>query len=284
MRLRQISRQMLVCTGALALVACGGGGGGPRVAAIPAAPTPTPTPTPFPVNIFPNPKPETYATVSVFADQPNIRYNPGGYYEAEFPGATWTRLAIPGNVVPQDPATFNLFQTVPGGHNVAIGLARLRGYQYSEWANNGAFAFGSATPAGSVPVTGSGNYHGEVIGSSDILQDDFLVGGKVAVAIAGSVDLQFHFGSGSLGGSMTVKTDPYVGPVDLGTFAFRDTVYSVGSPTYSGAFQTSATGQNAFLGRFTGPHAEETIGGWALPFQYSADGLVHQAWGAWIAK
>ena len=142
----------------------------------------------------------------------------------------------------------------------------------------------TASTIAATPAIGTASYHGEVVGSSDVLQDDFLVGGKVSVAIAGSVDLQFNFGAGSLNGSMTIRTDPYVGPVDLGTFAFRDTVYSVGSTTYSGAFQTSAAGQNSFLGRFTGPHAEETIGAWTLPFVYSTDGHIHQATGAWIAK
>jgi hypothetical protein len=43
-------------------------------------------------------------------------------------------------------------------------------------------------------------------------------------------------------------------------------------------------GPNFFLGQFTGPNAQETIGAWALPFIYSDDGQVHQAMGAWIAK
>ena len=77
----------------------------------------------------------------------------------------------------------------------------------------------------------------------------------------------------------------------LGKFDFTNTVYSAGSATYSGKFNTSVSGQNYFLGQFTGPHAEETIGAWALPFIFdkgsatmTADGKAHQAFGAWIAK
>ena len=48
---------------------------------------------------------------------------------------------------------------------------------------------------------------------------------------------------------------------------------------------------NSLAGQFTGPTAQETIGNWAMPFilnksnnEVVADGLSHQAFGAWIAK
>jgi hypothetical protein len=68
-------------------------------------------------------------------------------------------------------------------------------------------------------------------------------------------------------------------------------MFSRGSTTYSGRFDTPVVGQNFFLGRFTGPGAEETIGSWALPFLFDKggefvkpDGQVHQAFGAWMAR
>jgi hypothetical protein len=77
----------------------------------------------------------------------------------------------------------------------------------------------------------------------------------------------------------------------LGTFSFKDTVFSAGSTAYSGKFDTAAAGDDFFLGKFTGPHAEETVGAWALPFvlntgngTITADHQTHQAFGAWIAK
>jgi hypothetical protein len=209
------------------------------------------------------------------------------------PGADYDRLVTLTGFIPQHPDTNNQFQPASAAQNEAFFFtsnSRLSGYLYSEMAvwstqtRSGFVAFGSATPSGAVPVTGTAAFQGVVEGYSDILQDDFLVGGKVAVAVAGSVGLQFDFGAGTLAGSMSLRTDPFAGPVDLGTFAFKDTVYSTGSLTYSGTFQTPAVGQNFFLGRFTGPHAEETIGAWALPFHYSVDNQTHQAFGAWIAK
>jgi hypothetical protein len=297
-------RTILLSAMALCLAACGGGGGGGSGINSTPPPTPTPTPAPAPaganVVIFPSPTPQTYASVgvnshfsTVDSDQAHIRYNPGGYYEIQMPGAAWDRLITAKGVIPQDPQTNNNFQPASAGQNEAhfiTYLARLSGYQYSEMAgwsdlgNSGLIAFGSATPAGAAPMAGSATYNGIVSGSSDILQFDGLAGQYIDTAIGGSVQLAFNFGAGTLAGSMTLRTDPYVGPVNLGTFAFKDTVFSAGGVTYSGAFDTAAAGRNFFLGRFTGPNAEETIGAWALPFLFSGDGATHQAQGVWIAK
>ena len=277
---------------ALALTGCAGGGGMDSESATPTPmPTPTPTPTPsanpasWTVNIFPSPKPETYVSIGQVDASllPQIRYSTAGYYEIKMAGKDWDRLVFPANVIPQDPATFNYFVGQNGTGSLGINLTRLRGYQYSEMTYYG-MAFGSATPSGAVPVAGNGAYHGEVAGWTDILEPDNLIGGKVPVGALGSVDLSFNFAAGSLSGSMTLRTDPYGPSTDLGTFAFKDTVFSVGSTTYSGSFDTSIAGQNFFLGRFTGPHAEETIGAWAVPFNYTVDGQAHQAIGAWVAK
>jgi len=216
------------------------------------------------------------------ADQIHVRYTADGHYELQVPGKDFERLAFPSNVIPQYPDTFNYFVT-PDGDILSINLSRLDGYKYSEVAD-GLFGIGSATPQGGVPVAGSASYDGAVTGISDITQQDFLVGGLVAVPVSGSVNLRFDFAAGTLDGSMSLQAEPYSGSVDIGTFAFKDSVYSSGSLTYSGRFETSAAGQSLFVGLFTGPHAEETIGAWALPFIYSADGLTHHARGAWIAK
>ena len=132
-------------------------------------------------------------------------------------------------------------------------------------------------------MTGSATYNGLIGGTSDVKGTDDNLSGPYDVAISGSVKLTFNFGIGTLGGSMTAILSPrYSNAVPLGTFTFADTVYSAGSTNYSGRFDTSAGGANYFLGRFTGPNAQETIGAWALPFSHS--GQSHQGFGAWIAK
>jgi hypothetical protein len=90
---------------------------------------------------------------------------------------------------------------------------------------------------------------------------------------------------------MTVGLDSDAGSLSLGTFAFKNSVFSIGSTDYSGKFDTSASGSNLFFGKFTGPNAEETIGAWGLPFvldtgnaAITADHKTHQLFGAWIAK
>lgn len=315
----------------IALSACGGGGGGTRLASTPTPPPSPPPPAPPPaepppVKIFANPTPVQYASVgasvsgpggnldtydsptatfgpisSADAAQPHIRYNAAGYYEIEMPGAAWDRLVhYKGIVGPSSDNNYFQPQSVAQNQGYIVTTnSRDRGYIYSELAGWGSFAasrwgyvaFGTATPEGSVPVTGSASYSGLVSGSTDIMVADNLYGGYFPMNVDGTVSLNFDFGAETLGGSMTLSMPDGMNPVEIGTWAFRDTVYSAGSTTYSGSFDTTALGQNFFLGRFTGPSAEETIGAWALPFVFNRggefvtpDGQPHQAFGAWIAK
>jgi hypothetical protein len=118
---------------------------------------------------------------------------------------------------------------------------------------------------------------------------DNLYGGYYPLSTDGFVTLDFDFGAGKLAGKMDLFLPDGMNAAPLGSFAFRDTVLSSGS--YSGSFDTAVHGQNFFLGRFTGPNAQETIGAWAIPFVFNqngqylhGDGQSHQAFGAWIAK
>jgi hypothetical protein len=328
MTIRNIGAALAGVT-AVGLSACGGGSGGTRVASTPTPPPSPPPPSPPagppPVKIFANPTPVEYASVGASvsgpggnldtyssasatlgpvsasdADQPHIRFSAGGYYEIEMPGTAWDRLVHYKGLV--NPSTDNnYFQPASVAQNQAylITASLISGYTYSElggWGSSAAsrwgyVAFGTPTPNGAVPVTGSASYAGTVIGSTDIMVADNLYGGYFPLNVDGTVELNFNFGAGTLGGSMALSLPDGMNPMEIGTWAFRDTVYSAGSTTYSGSFDTNALGQNFFLGRFTGPSAEETIGAWALPFVFdrggesvTPDGQTHQAFGAWIAK
>jgi hypothetical protein len=123
------------------------------------------------------------------------------------------------------------------------------------------------------------------------MQADNLYGGYYPLPVDGFVTLNFNFANGTLAGAMDLYGPDGMNPFKIGTYAFKDTVYSAGSTTYSGKFETGSAGDNFFLGRFTGPAGQETIGAWALPFVFTnggefvpADGDTHQAFGAWIAK
>jgi len=308
MRILAVCKSLLVTAGSAAVAACGGGGGGGGVESTP-PPPPPPPPQSAAVTIFSNPTPGTFASASVSgtitgagtslgvgsvskadADQVHIRYSSDGNYEIQMPGGAFEKLTFAKGVVPQDPETFNFFQPASAPQNGAYLItenARLQGYSYSElaaWFGGGSrigeVAFGMPTAAGQVPVSGSASYSGIVGGTSDVVAFDSFDGYYLS-RVTGSVDLSFDFAKGSLGGSVDLSLSAF-STTSLGTFNFTDTVFSAGSTTYSGKFQTAASGQNYFFGQFTGPHAEETIGAWALPFQY--DGGAHQAFGAWIAK
>jgi hypothetical protein len=244
----------------------------------------------------------TFGTISTAdADQAHIRYNAGGYYEIEMPGTAWDKLVHYKGIVGPS-ADNNYFQPQSVAQNLGYLVttnSRDQGYTYSElgsWGSSAAsrwgyVAFGIPTPDGGVPASGSASYSGLVYGSTDILVADNLYGGYFPLSVDGKVDLNFNFGAGALDGSMSLSIPDSLNPVAIGTWAFRDTIFSAGSTTYSGRFDTSALGQNFFLGRFTGPSAQETIGAWALPFVFNQggaavtpDGQTHQAFGAWIAK
>ncbi|RIX26787.1 HupA family protein [Sphingomonas edaphi] len=128
-------------------------------------------------------------------------------------------------------------------------------------------------------MAGSATYDGYFSGQTNLLQQDYLVGGT-----GGSVNLQFDFGAGTLGGAIHPYLNTFESVYDLGMLSFVDTVYSSGTANFSGRFNTSLVGPNSFLGLFTGPNAEEVIGRWEFPFVYPADGKTYDATGAWIAK
>lgn len=299
----------------LMLAACGAGGGAQIASTPPPPASPPPPPAAAAITIFAHPNPETYAVVgasisgpggnldtyesadsrfgtvsSAASGLPQIRYTSAGNYEIKMPGSDWDRLVPYAGLV--DPgADNNYFQPASIAQNygyLATSNTRLDGYSYSEmgsWGSSAAgewgyIAFGDATPAGGVPIAGAATFTGIAIGSADIMSHDYLYGGYVTEFLTGTVTLNFNFGQGTLDGAMDLQ--------QLGKFDFTQTVFSVGGTTYSGKFDTSAAGDNYFVGSFTGPKAEETIGAWALPFVYTsgsgADNQTHQAFGAWVAK
>ena len=320
MFIRFSSKLAALAGAALVLGACGGGGSNAFRPQPTPTPTPTPPPPPPPaapaVVIFSEPVPQDYAVVGVSANagsftappydvdftpatsaessQPRIRYTSAGTYEVQLPGSGYAQV-IHDPAVPNPTSANTIFrlQSQASASLVTTGSYN-RGYLYSEvakWSRPdldfayttdlGYFAFGTPTPAGGVPVAGNASFQGDVFGITD-LRNGLCDCSNFPAEVEGSVALNFNFGTGTLGGSMSIALSSGWGPVALGNYQFVQTVYSTGSSTYSGRFGTSLSGDNFFLGRFTGPNAQETIGAWAVPFQYSEG--TYQAIGAWIAK
>lgn len=282
-------RPILLAT-AFALAGCGGdsGYGVASTPPPPVTPTPTPTPTPAAPPIIPAATTSQQFAVAGSAhpyagigaprmdaiDQLQVRYvQSANSYEVQLPNSeTWSGISF----------------TTPGcgcegyGGDTAFMWLRSRGYQYSrliDWSdqfmtNYGYEAVGVATPLGGVSTTGTASYSGEIEGQTS----EFSNG----LTVFGGIQLSFDFGAGSFSGSIHPYLEPSDYPIDIAPISFRDTVYSTGSTTFSGKFDTNLAGVNSFSGLFAGPNAQEVIGNWALPYQSPIDGKTYQADGAFV--
>jgi hypothetical protein len=208
------------------------------------------------------------------ADQLQVRYlASSGSYEIEVPQSkTWIGLTGKSEV-----------EASGGGISVTIPYLN---YQYSaplEWFTDdsltGVEAVGIATPAGAVPVTGSASYSAYAYGRTSETNKPL-----VDPLVLGDMTLNFDFARGSLSGNLTFMLDPEWNEYGLGPFEFRETVYSTGSTNFSGKFDTDLPGVNSFSGLFTGPHAEELIGNFAVPYRSPINGQTYQADGVFVGK
>ena len=103
--------------------------------------------------------------------------------------------------------------------------------------------------------------------------------------VFGTVSLAFDFGAGTLSGEMRPEIAPDWDAVSLGTYSFRDTVYSTGGKSFSGAFTVpGSTAHSFFLGNFTGPKGVELAANWLAPFRNPANGMWGTMSGVWVAK
>jgi len=184
------------------------------------------------------------------------------------------------------PETDQWFQYHPSGGGALVDV-RSTGTQYSallSWLDGATFfgteAIGIATPASGVPVSGSASYSGQIAGDTPEIHSN------VGLGVRGAIELSFNFGLGSLSGSVTptLFSAQNLTTYDLGTLNFVQTVYSTGSTTFSGKFDTALPGMNSLSGQFTGPHAEELIGNFAFPYRSPIDSQTYQADGAFVGS
>ena len=299
---------VLAAASILALSACGGGGSS-HVESTPTPPSPPPPP-PAPPPPPPPATPVIFPAVTASTDFATLGYQSDGHpiqtgsligsgfsvsYDAQSndyvmdvpasePGVfeakntgerywngTLLELAFGG----EQPITLNVFR--PGSQN--FDFPNLKYTSFAEYgAASGKFgemAFGLATPASAMPLTGSATYNAFAAGQTDL-----------GYPIRGDVLLQFNFGAGTLSGSF----DPYIydllaGNTPLGHYDFTNTVYASGSPTFSG--QLSRAGvveRGTFDGRFTGPQAEELMARWTAPLPDPATNTTSQMFGVWVGK
>jgi hypothetical protein len=101
--------------------------------------------------------------------------------------------------------------------------------------------------------------------------------------VIGTIALDFDFASGSLSGSISPRISVRTHVHSLPTLSFSHTVYSSGSTTFSGTFDTTIAGVNSFAGLFAGPSANEVVGSFAFPYLSPHDQSPQQASGAFTA-
>ena len=298
--------RLLMAGAALSLAACGGGGGDhvnatPTPAPAPApAPPPTPTPTgplppahiglvssaPFAVQAasgasfanvqFSYDAADNVYLISLPGFQPgyldNTGYNGSAGQVATSSTSQVAELSfgLPQSVsvtMPVPGSTFSPFTYTSFGFWSEPGKDGATGY----------FAYGIPTAAGDVPITGSASYNAGIYASTNSIPG-YEIGGPVA--------LQFNFGVGTLSGSMHPQIiDGFDGVfVDFGQYDFSQTVYSVGSTTFSGKFIVPGLpgADSSFEGNFTGPGAAELMARFQTPFVVS--GQQGTMSGIWIGK
>jgi hypothetical protein len=297
-------RSILLAAVALCLAACGGGGGGGS--GINSTPTPTPTPTPAPtssaVTIFPGINVSTeFATIGVEANNRSpstltntgfsVRYDAStGLYVMDFPStqagefhqydgsspnATWWSGELSTSAAGWMSSVSVLKPTNP---QLQLTYTTLAGYDTSGMSPEpfGWVAFGTATPAGAVPVTGSATYQAFVRGSS--IDANYHV--------EGAATLEFNFGAGTLAGHLDpLLIDMGGGALGLGRYDFAATVFGVGSTAFSGQLRNpTVVGNGNFDGIFTGPGAQELMARWQAPYVDPDTRQSSTMFGVWVGK
>jgi hypothetical protein len=199
-----------------------------------------------------------------------------GSFEAKTTGDRyWNGTLHENSIGGELPIVLNVFR--PGSQN--WDFPDLKYTSFAEYGTTsgkfGEMAFGQATPASAIPVTGSATYDAFAAGQTDL-----------GFAIRGDVRMQFNFGAGTLSGSF----DPYIydllaGNTPLGHYDFVNTVFGAGSPTFSGNLARSGvTEQGTFNGMFTGPGAEELMARWTAPLLDPTTNASSQMFGVWVGK
>lgn len=304
--------RLLVGSAAFALSACGGGGES-FVASIP-TPTPAPTLLPPPGQspaIFPNITTSTdFAVVGLEASNRSYPFNPpinnnsliSDGFSVKFDAASNAYvIGLPS----QAAGTFSAagqnssywYGTIKGTAFDNVALYRPSAADNLAYTTYGIadgyytsllsyFAFGSATPASGIPLSGSATFDAVVAGAT---MDD--TSHFPSRTISGNATLQFDFGAGTLAGhfdpilnsSIPGSANPMT--TNLGSYNFVNTVFGAGKADFSGQLSVSgASSLGSFDGQFTGPAAQELMARWNAPYLLPGTQIWSQMFGVWVGK
>lgn len=303
-------RRVLPLALAAAFAGCGGGGstsgGGGSVTIAPGpASSPAPSPTPTPASAGATDRIIGAASMSqTFADEGRypltdggltVRFDaPTGHYLVTYP-ETSTPIVLVRDPQVSGQVPWSNFVTADSFLFVltrasAESTSEDNRYAYSNlaaWGSRSARGFGGATafgmstePAG-VPVQGTVTYTGFFEGvATETYRSE---GGTFNGLVLGPVTLTFDVASGIA----TISAALRLGleqdrPLDR--LSETPLTWSAGSPTFFQANADPANRAYPISGRFTGPAAQELIGGLRIEYRSQVDGSMQTAGGAFIAK
>ena len=180
----------------------------------------------------------------------------GGYYCYAFCGWEGDRYTVLDFY--ESPASSNLSWTTYGSWYSSTSSGATQSYA--------AYVTGYATPAGSIPTTGTATYNGSA--QAHIFYPDSEWGNGIGHRwVSGDASLQANFGTRSISGDLTNMTDgaawnsvSLLGAISGGNFA--GTTAATSAPGTEGSLTGSATG--TFAGLFFGPAAQELGAVWTL--------------------
>jgi len=209
---------------------------------------------------------------------------PGRFFSFAEDATAWAGRIVDGAGTPYEEPSLAIFKPLPTNPDLVLEHTTFGVFQDYDFYDydldgntpHGAFAFGTATPASAIPTTGSAIFDAIVAGFA-------LDNGR---DIGGTASLQFDFGAGTLAGSFSPHTFNSMGTqVGLGTYGFVNTVFGVGSTTFSGQLQHSGTSDlGAFNGLFTGPAAQELMSKWTAPYLNPDNSQWSEMYGIWVGK
>ena len=305
---RSVSAYALLASVACTVAACGGGGGGGANSTPPpqhGGPPPPPPPPSF-ANIFPNITTDTDLAVlglqagalgipasSLVSSGFAVRFDAArDAYVIDLPSQLPGRFAASsdefdawyGHLVDDvgnrfDEPSLNVRKPTPYDLEYTT-FATFYDYDFYDYDGDGqfpsgAFAFGNPTASSAIPTTGSAIFDAIVAGFT-------LDTGR---EVDGTASLQFDFAVGTLAGSFSPFTYSDTARVGLGTYNFVNTVFGVGSTTFSGQLQHAGTSDlGAFNGLFTGPAAQELMSRWTAPYLNPDNSQWSEMYGIWVGR
>lgn len=265
------------------LAACGGGGGLASIPPPAVSPTPLPPPPPPPPRASAPFGLTTDTKFATIGDEVEFRWSAAaGAYELGVSGGPVERLTLGDSSATAE-------NHYPPSSHFGLTLRKDLDLRHTNlgvifengWGGPiGLFAYGIPTAAGDVPLSGSASYAAQVKGRAGQGNEAWVYN------VSGSASLSFDFGAGTLRGQFDPRIDNWTDDFrELGRYDFVNTVFGVGSTSFSGGLRHGSFSQlGSFSGLFTGPQTAELMARWNAPYVNPWTSEQGTITGVWVGK